>query len=316
MKKILLALLPLLALSLASCEKDNGNSGGGQEPPTGDDIIQFKDPKFKEVLLAVKEYELYLDEDCNATDEPHTFIQDVDTNKDGEISVTEAKNVKYLLLYDLFETPEGYGITDLSEIKYFTSLLFLNCSINPLTTLDISNNTALKVLYCCNNQLDNIDISNNTALTTFWCSDNQLTSIDVSKNTVLADFDCSDNQLTSIDVCNNTALTSLICANNQLSSLDISNNTGLIYLICSNNLLTDMDFSKQVNLRDLGIDSNNLTCLDLRNCFTNPDVEFCLLFCSDNPLEKIILNRAHKINVSDMLQINKEYGEDIIEYVD
>lgn len=65
---------------------------------TGDDIIQFKDPKFKEALLIVKEYRLYLDEDSNEIDEVSTFIRDIDTNKDGEISVNEAKKIPVTMI--------------------------------------------------------------------------------------------------------------------------------------------------------------------------------------------------------------------------
>lgn len=315
MKKILLTLLPLVALSLASCGKDNGASGDVQEP-TGDDIIQFKDPKFKELLLTVIEQEMYVDEDCNTTDDPHIIRQDVDTNRDGEISVNEAKNVKFLFLYDMFEMPEGYGITDLSEIKYFTSLLYLDCPCNKLTTLDISRNTVLKHLICYNNMLDDIDISNNTALEYFSCGGNKLTSVDVSKNTALAEFYCDENLFASIDISRNKALTILNCSNNRLTSLDLSNNLGLMFLTCDNNLLTEIDLSKHVNLLQLSVSSNKFTCLDLRNCLVSPEADFCQLTCSDNPLEKIILNKNHKVNVSDMIQIEQEYGEDIIEYVD
>lgn len=33
---------------------------------------------------------------------------------------------------------EEYGITDMSEVKYFTSLLYLQCFHNQLTSLDVS----------------------------------------------------------------------------------------------------------------------------------------------------------------------------------
>lgn len=70
-----------------------------------------------EALLVVKEIELYDPE----TDD-YTFVTiDVDKNKDGQISVNEAKEVKGLDLHG--ENPEdSYNITDMSEIKYFTSL--------------------------------------------------------------------------------------------------------------------------------------------------------------------------------------------------
>ena len=94
MKKILLFMLPLVALSFASCEKDNG------EELSGDDIIQFKDVHFLKALLIDHEIEMY---DAERNDWI-TYLMDVDTNRDGQISVNEAKNVKGL---ELSYTDEG-----------------------------------------------------------------------------------------------------------------------------------------------------------------------------------------------------------------
>ena len=102
MKKILLFMLPLVALSLASCEKDNGNG----EELSGDDIIQFEDPNFLKALLTVQEIEIYDAERDDWVD----YMVDVDRNKDGQISVNEAQQVKGLDLYN-HETGEGTGFS-------------------------------------------------------------------------------------------------------------------------------------------------------------------------------------------------------------
>ena len=44
-------------------------------------------------------------------------------------------------------------IKSLKGIEYFTALDSLDCSVNELTTLDVSKNTALNVLTCCGNQI-------------------------------------------------------------------------------------------------------------------------------------------------------------------
>lgn len=108
----------------------------------------------------------------------------------------------------------GKGLTDLSDIEWFTGLTHLPCISNQLTSLDIST---------C------------TALTELDCQDNQLTALDVSENTALTELDCLNNQLISLNVSGCTALTKLYCSNNQLSVLDVSGCTALgSTLVCGN----------------------------------------------------------------------------------
>ena len=206
-----------MAMCFTSCEKDNGNNG---EELSGDDVIQFKDPNFLKALLVVQEIVIY---DAKTNDYvPYTM--DVDKNKDGQITVNEAKDVKGLDLFDL-ENDEYfyfYNIADISEIKYFTALIHLNCEQNQLTSLDLGKNTALIFLDCYGNQLTSLDLSNNTALRALVCDNNQLTSLDLSNSTALTDLYCASNQLTSLDVSNSTALTELWCEDNPLETLTIS----------------------------------------------------------------------------------------------
>lgn len=284
MKKILLFALPLLAMCFASCEKDNGNNGGDEVELSGDDVIQSKDPNFLKALLVVQEIEIYDAE----TDDYIPYTMDVDKNKDGQITVNEAKDVKGLELFD-HENEISFNITDMPEIKYFTSLEYLECGYNLLTTLDVSKNTALIELWCDGNQLTSLDVSNNAALTYLSCNGNQLTSLGLSKNPALTELYCINNQLTSLDLSQNTALIELECKDNQLTSLDVSKNTVLIDLECDNNQLTSLDLSK------------------------NPALKY--LFCGNNPLTKITLYKYHTISNSYIEDIEEEYGN-IIEYVE
>ena len=191
MKKILLLALPLLAVCFASCEKDNGNNG----ELSGDDIIQFEDANFLQALLTVQEIELY-DADRN---EYEYYLVDVDTNRDGQISVNEAQNVRGLGLIN-YETYEPFNVQSMPEIKYFTALEYLECHRNLLTSLDVSNNTALEYLECGYNQLTSLDVSKNTALAYLYCYENQLTSLDVSNNTALEYLECGYNHLETLTI--------------------------------------------------------------------------------------------------------------------
>lgn len=338
MKKIFLFMLPIMALSLASCEKNNGNNGELSE----DDVIEFKDANFLKALLTVQEISIY----DASTDDYVDYLVDVDVNKDGAITVREAQAVIGL---DLI----GCYISEMPEIKYFTrlehlecgdnqltsldvskntaliyldcfgnqltslavsdntALVELDCGENHLTSLDVSNCTALTYLMCGGNQITSLDLSNNTALTLLWCTSNQLTSLDLSNNTALTDLDCQENELTSLDLSRNIALCWFYCDDNQLTLLDLSKNTALDRLTCTSNQLTSLDVSNCTALSWLICDSNELTFLDLRNQFS----EGGRLSCSGNPLESIVLSRQHNLSGDYIGYIINEYGN-IITYVD
>ena len=248
-------MLPIMAMSHASCEKNNEHYVAN--------AIKFQDQNFSEALLEVQEITIY-----DETGRKFLYLMDVDANKDGAITVGEARNV-YGLDLSGFSVTAPFMISDMSEIKYFTSLTTLYCGGNKLTTLDLSDNTNLIYLQCKRNQLTLLDVSKNTLLTHLDCSSydleyykNQLTSLDLSNNAALEYLDCDYNQLTSLDLSNNTALESLSCSSNQLTSLDVHNNRELEHLYCRN-----------------------------------------------NPLEKLILYAHHNIDYDDIESIESEYGD-------
>ena len=177
-------MLPILAVALVSCNKDNGDE------LSGDDIIQFKDPNFLKALL---------------TEPSDTTYDYVDANGDRQITVNEAKATKKLAVWDA-------GINDMSEIKYFTTLEYLNCSGNNLTTLDISSNTLLTDLDCYYNQLTQLDISNNQLLVYLDCSYNNISSLDVSKNADLEYLFCCSNSIATLNLGNNKKMKRFSCA--------------------------------------------------------------------------------------------------------
>ena len=156
-------------------------------------------------------------------------------------------------------------IADLTGIGYFVALKELSCSWNPLTTIDMSQNTALQVLDCHATALASLNVSQNTALTTLRCYNDYgnlpLSSLDVSHNPALSELDCHGCQLTSLDVSHNPALTKLDCHNCQLTSLDVSNNTVLHSLMCNHNQLTALDLSQTPDLFYLDCSHNQIAVL-------------------------------------------------------
>ena len=237
---------------------------------------------------------------------------DTDNTINQSVATADISGVTSLNLFNK-------DISDLTGIQDFISLTYLNCNLNQLTSLDISQNTNLTYLSCFNNQLTNIDVSNNTALTYLSLTGNQLTSIDVTQNTLLTVFGPSGNQLTSIDISQNTALELFQCSGNQISSLDVSNNTALVELYCSINQLSNLDVSNNTLLTDLACQYNPLlTTLDLSNnlaleglnCSSNPllstlditnNTNLIELSCNNNPL-------LTTLDLSNNIALEKFYG--------
>ncbi len=145
----------------------------------------------------------------------------------------------------------------------FSSLKYLSCDNNQLTSIDISRNTSLEALHCYGNQLSRLDVSKNTLLTTLSCSGNPLTNLDISKNNLLKELLCQDNQLSSLDISNNISLEQLFCSSNLLTQLDVPKNILLEELWCDYNQLTIIDLSQNINLKYLWCNSNQLRNLDV-----------------------------------------------------
>ncbi len=72
------------------------------------------------------------------------------------------------------------GIADLEGVRYLSSLRYLYCNNNSLTSLDVSGMSSLKQLYCYGNSLISMDVSGCTSLSDLYCYDNSLTSLDLS----------------------------------------------------------------------------------------------------------------------------------------
>ncbi len=68
----------------------------------------------------------------------------IDTNGDGEICVSEAQD------YDKSLTLENQNISNLTGIEEFTSIIAINCSRNPIASIDFSPNTNLTNITCNN----------------------------------------------------------------------------------------------------------------------------------------------------------------------
>jgi len=191
------------------------------------------------------------------------------------------------------------NIADLTGIEDFVVITNLNCSINQLTNLDVSQNLALTILKCEINLLTAIDLTQNTTLITLYLGYNQLTNIDVTQNTNLMYFICQNNQLTSLNIIQNTSLISLLCGNNQISSLNTLQNTALQFLYCSGNLLTSLDTFNNITLKELDCTFNSLTSLDIIQ-----NQILTTLRCDSNQLTSLNVKNGNNTNITNFNATN------------
>ncbi len=105
----------------------------------------------------------------NSTNFPDSVFRDyvsrLDANSDGALSYSEIAQVTEMDLSAL-------GISDFTGIEFFTELAELNCSYNPLISLDVSHNNKLAdfICYGCSIELDSV-----------MCSGFTIDGLDISK---------------------------------------------------------------------------------------------------------------------------------------
>lgn len=226
--------------------------------------VNIPDPNFKAYLIG------------------NSFIN---LNGDTEIQISEATAFNGGIACNWM------NISDLTGIEAFTSLTWLECYENQLTSLDVSQNTSLTYLRCQSNQLTNLNVNGAIALTELNCNYNQLTSLDVSGATAMIDLQCYNNQLLNLNLNQCTNLIALNCFENQLSSLDVSENIHLISLHCGNNLLTNLNVSQNIELYGLNCPSNQLTILDI-----SQNTELVVLVCEQNSLTSLDVSQNASLN--------------------
>ncbi len=156
------------------------------------------------------------------------------------------------------------GITDLTGIEDFVSLIQLWSDGNPLVSIDLSKNTALNTMALIGTALTDLDLSGNTQLFFAVVRDNnQLTSINLSANTLLTNLTIGNNLLSAIDLSTNTALTKLNINNSSLSSIDLSANVRLDRIFIKDTPLSSLDLNTNTALANLELNATALTSIDL-----------------------------------------------------
>lgn len=167
-------------------------------------------------------------------------IPEIDTTGDGEISYAEAAVVNYLNL-------DVMNISDMTGIEAFVNLGILDCSGNPFTTIDLSQNTELNILHLNSQYLTSLDIRNNVNLNSLELEGMPFTTIDFSQNPMLINLNVSNSQLYYLDLSNNPNLSLLWFYNTSIVGVNLKNG--------NNGNLMDINASDNPNLRCIEVDN-------------------------------------------------------------
>lgn len=144
------------------------------------------------------------------------------------------------------------NISNLSGIEDFAALENLDVRGNPLSSLNITENSNLKTLSCIATSLTSLDISQNLLLEELDLSAIHLmNNIDLSNNLQLEALILIDCWIHSLDISNNTKLKTLEAPGINISEIDLSNHILLEYLDVTGVHLESLDVSHNINLKEL-----------------------------------------------------------------
>lgn len=215
-----------------------------------------------------------------------------------ESTVTIYGDVDALNLESFGEYGEMMGIWNnkVSSIDLTNNdlLIALNLYMNPIKTLDVTNQTGLQELDCSYCELTELDVTKNTKLLSLQCYGNELTTLDLSKLPELLELNARVNKLTGVDFTNNPKLQVLNVTNNELSTIDVAHLTDLVSLEAAGNKLTTLDVSKNTQLQVLGVGNNKLTELNLDN-----NTALRSLLFNDNSIQILDLSKLTELRQID-----------------
>lgn len=217
---------------------------------------------------------------------------------------------------------QNKSIADLTGLEAFSSLTYLNCDNNLVTSIPLHPNVNLEGLFCQNNQLTELNLSAHTNLSDLNCAHNNITELDLNNNIALSDLGVADNLLTELDVTQlvnlfefnfqenniseidliyNTSLYYLYSSSNLLTELDVSSLSSLVQLMCHDNNIATLDLSQNLNLTELGAGGNQFSELDLTH---NINLQRLSIFSETPTLTKIDLRNGNNLNISFFAVLN------------
>lgn len=230
--------------------------------------------------------------DANFEAELETLGYD-DISGDGQVPTVLIEGITSLAI-------PNKGINDLTGIEDFIALTSLNCRLNNLTALNVTQNVLLSTLTADSNNINVIDLSNNTDLQILNLAGSNLTTLDISNNTELRKLFVQGNGgLTSLDISNNTQLVEFRTNNTGITTLDLSVHPDLELLECYGSTLASIDLSNNPLLEVLRLENTNITSLDLTN---NPNI--ISLRVNNTNLNYLNIQNGNNTNVTTFIADN------------
>lgn len=203
------------------------------------------------------------------------------------------------------------NINDLTGIEDFAALEELTLRGNNLTTLDMSGNAQLRVLNCLVNPLHTINVTQNLLLESLDLTVlHRLDEIDLSQNINLETLIMNGCWIKSIDLSHNINLKNLYADGSHLLEIDLSNNLLLEFLDVFGVELESLDVSNNILLKELycgnhgGVDNQTISELDLSN---NSNLE---VFYAENLFLIESLNLKNNNNDNLLVTLSCVYGDE------
>ncbi len=212
------------------------------------------------VILAAASADVPID-DAHFPDSNFKYfvLNTFDYNYDGTLNDSEINGIKYMNV-------SGTYITDLTGIKYFTALEYLQAGSLGAENVDLGGMAQLKTVNAANSYFSKLNLNGCTGLMYLDCSNTRLESLDLSSCAKLIRLSCSGNySMKTLDVSMCKDLEELNCSLVELKTLNLTNNPKLIYLNCDTCGIGKLDLSKNMALEYAYLTNNNLTSLDLSN---------------------------------------------------
>jgi len=197
--KLKFIFLQIIAVMLvASCSSsDDGPVNTGQNNNNNQDpmpeLVSIPDEAFEQALI-----DLGLDSELN-----------------GSIPKSSVENVTDLVLNEK-------GISSLSGIEEFDSLINLWANDNSLTELNVNGLSDLKFIFVERNQLTSLNVAGLAVLEKVALDGNDLTQFNVDTSINLQILTISGNQLEGLRVANNLNLNVLSVVDNPLTCIEVN----------------------------------------------------------------------------------------------
>ena len=125
--------------------------------------------------------------------EQYLINEGYDTTLDNYVLTS---NINDIIFIDI----SGQDINDLSGIEDFSALQYLTCSDNELTEIDFCYNFELLFLDCSNNPLNTLNLSHAPLLQTLVCQGSVIEELDLSQNYNLVELNIINSPIECVQV--------------------------------------------------------------------------------------------------------------------